>query len=306
MHALRPSWQLSLTTAVVLVVVALCSRLRRGRWTDLVGAFAQQFAVVMLLLALWQRVGGLVHTRKDGAMERARAVYDLQSLLHLPDEASLQALVLPHPQVVEFFDTYYANAHLNGMAVFLVWLWWRHREAFSRTRTTVVLTTLTCLLVQIVPVAPPRLLPDLGFVDTALVNGRSVYGTFDAGLANQLSAMPSVHVAWAVIVGWYVWWVSSSRWRVVGPLHAVLTVLAVTLTANHWWLDGIVAAGIVALAVPVGLALHTAVDVLLVRVRPAPPSGPSAPPPGARVPGPGGPPPSESTASRVEASPPAA
>jgi hypothetical protein len=182
--------------------------------------------------------------------------------------------VLPHPQVVLFFDTYYAYAHLNGMAVFLVWLWVRHREWFARVRTTVVLSTLTFLLVQIVPVAPPRLLPDLGFVDTALVNGRSVYGAFDADLANQISAMPSIHVGWAVVVGWYVFRVSPSRWRFVGPLHTVLTVLAVTLTANHWWLDGIVAAGIVALALPVGAVLHLAVATVRRRLAGRTPDGP--------------------------------
>jgi hypothetical protein len=255
-HQLRPSWQLSLTTALVLVVVAVLCRPVRHRLSDTVGTFAQQFAVVMALLALWQRVGALVHTRKDGAMDRGHAVYALEHLMRLPDELSVQAAALPHPAVVHALDSYYAYAHLNGMAAFLVWLWWRHRAAFGRVRTTVVLSTLTCLLVQIVPVAPPRLLPALGFVDTAMVNGRSVYGTFDAGLSNQLSAMPSVHVAWAVIVGGYVWRLSPSRWRFLGPLHTVLTVLAVVGTANHWWLDGIVAAGIVALAVPVGVGLH--------------------------------------------------
>lgn len=253
---LRPSWQLSVTVALLLLAVALASRFVRGRWVVPVASFAQQFAIVLALLGLWQRVGGLVHTRRDGAMDRARAIYSLEKAAQLPDELAVQAAVLPHPALVSFLDTYYAYAHLNGMAVFLVWLWWRRREAFGRVRTTVVLSTLACLLVQAVPVAPPRLLTDLGFVDTALVHGRSVYGTFDAGLANQLSAMPSVHVGWAVIVGWYVWWVSPSRWRFVGPLHAVLTVVAVVATANHWWLDGIVAAGIVALAIAVGAWLH--------------------------------------------------
>jgi hypothetical protein len=268
---LRPTWQLSLAVALALFAVAVAGRFVRGRLAGaagLAGAFAQQFSIVMALLALWQRVGGLVHTRKDGAMERARDIYALEQTVRLPDERWLQAAVLPHPAVVTALDTYYAYAHLNGMAVFLVWLWWRHREAFGRVRTSVVLSTLACLLVQVVPVAPPRLLTDLGFVDTALVNGRSVYGTFDAGLANQLSAMPSVHVGWAVIVGWYVWWVSPSRWRFVGPLHLLLTVLAVVGTANHWWLDGLVAAGIVALAIAAGGVLHARLAVARARSRP--------------------------------------
>jgi PAP2 superfamily len=123
---------------------------------------------------------------------------------------------------------------------------------YPRMRCTVIASTLACLLVQIVPVAPPRLLPDLGFVDTALLNGQSVYGEFGTGMANQLAAMPSVHVGWAALVGWYVWWSAPARWRWIGPLHTVTTVLVVVATANHWWLDGLVAVGFVALSMLAG------------------------------------------------------
>jgi hypothetical protein len=90
------------------------------------------------------------------------------------------------------------------------------------------------------------LYPELGFVDTAKVYGQSVYGTIGHGLSDQMSAMPSIHVAWALIVAVGVILYSTSRWRGVVVLHPVLTVLAVTATANHWWMDGIVAAMIVA------------------------------------------------------------
>jgi hypothetical protein len=193
-----------------------------------------------------------VHTRVAGAMERADAIYRLQRAVHLPDEVTLQHLVLPHPWLVRAADTYYAYAHLNGMALFLVWIWWRHRLQYARARTVVILSTLVCLLVQIVPVAPPRLLAGHGFVDTALRYGQSVYGDFGTGMANQLSAMPSVHVGWAVIVAVFVWRSAGRGWRWVGVGHAVATMLVVVVTANHWWLDGIVAAGIVAVAVPLG------------------------------------------------------
>jgi hypothetical protein len=65
---------------------------------------------------------------------------------------------------------------------------------------------------------------------------------YSTGLAaDQLSAMPSVHVAWAVLIGYYMWRISSSRWRYVGPVHACLTALVVVVTGNHWWADGFVA-----------------------------------------------------------------
>jgi hypothetical protein len=77
-----------------------------------------------------------------------------------------------------------------------------------------------------------------GFIDTAAVHGQSVYG---GTAANELSAMPSVHVAWAVLVAWYTMRVGRGRWRYLGPAHAIVTVLVIVVTANHWWLDGVVA-----------------------------------------------------------------
>lgn len=255
MPQLQPSWQLSAQTAAVLIVLAVgCGMLRRPGAARL-ASFARDFAVVMSLLGLWQWVGRYVHTRVDGAMERAQAIYRLQRMLHLPDEVHLQHMALAHSWLVRAANTYYGYAHLNGTALFLVWIWWRHRQQYARARTVIVLSTLACLLVQVVPVAPPRLLPEYGFVDTALRYGQSVYGEFGTGMANQLSAMPSVHVGWAVIVAVFVWRSAGRGWRWVGVGHAVTTVVVVAVTANHWWLDGIVAAGFVAVSVPVGARL---------------------------------------------------
>jgi len=269
MPQLRPGWQLSVSTALVLLAVVLVSGplvRRSGRsWAVAARAFAREFVVIMALLGLWQYVGGYVHTRVAGALERGREIASLQAAWHLPSELAVQRLLLPHPWLVRTADTYYAYAHLNGMALFVVWMWWRHRDVYPRMRFTVIASTLACFLVQIVPVAPPRLLPELGYVDTALRYGQSVYGDFGTGMSNQLAAMPSVHVDWAVIVGWYVWWCAPRRWRWAGPLHTVLTVLVVVGTANHWWLDGLVAAGFVAVAMPAASGLAALGDRLRAR-----------------------------------------
>jgi hypothetical protein len=127
--------------------------------------------------------------------------------------------------------------HFTGLFVLLLWVFLRRRHAYARVRTTLVLTTFACLLIQLLPVAPPRLLD--GYVDTADRYGQSVYGF---GLApDQLSAMPSVHVAWAVLVGWYAWRLTRSKWRWLAVAHALVTMFVVVCTANHWWLDGVVA-----------------------------------------------------------------
>jgi hypothetical protein len=115
-------------------------------------------------------------------------------------------------------------------------------------RNAVAASTAICLLISLVPVAPPRMLTSLGFVDLAARYGQSVYVALGSTAgADQLSAMPSVHVAWAVLVAWAVITRSTSRWRWLILLHPAITVFVVVATGNHFWADGIVAASVVAL-----------------------------------------------------------
>jgi len=129
----------------------------------------------------------------------------------------------------------------------LVWLFVRHRDGYPAVRNAVAASTAICLLISLVPVAPPRMLTSLGFVDLAARYGQSVYVALGSTAgADQLSAMPSVHVAWAVLVAWVVITRSTSRWRWLILLHPAITVFVVVATGNHFWADGIVAASVVA------------------------------------------------------------
>ena len=260
MHYLDPSWQLSATLCGVLTVLWL--GLTTVPRTTVIRSFAREFAVVMALLGLWQYVGRMVRTHSAGAMHNARQVQSLQNRLHLPSQLSLQHAVLPHHELVRALNTYYAYAHLNGMTFFLLWVFWRHRDAFRGVRNTVVGGTLISLLVQMIPVAPPRLLIGGGYVDTALADGQSVYGQYATGLSSQLTAMPSVHVLWAFILAWYIAKLGRGPLRLLGVLHLVVTVFVVVSTANHWWLDGAAAIGI-ALIVMAGQALASRTSALL-------------------------------------------
>jgi hypothetical protein len=110
------------------------------------------------------------------------------------------------------------------------------------------MVTACCLIIRFVRVAPPRLVPGLGYIDLASRFGMSVYGEVGTGVSDQFAAMPSIHVAWAAVVSFGIVAAGTSRWRWVFLLHVVLTVLAVSATGNHWWLDGIVAIALLGLA----------------------------------------------------------
>jgi hypothetical protein len=124
-------------------------------------------------------------------------------------------------------------------------------------------STAICLLVSFIPVAPPRMLSSLGFVDLAARYGESVYGAAGAAGANvgadQLSAMPSVHVCWSVLVAWAVITASTSRWRWLILAHPIVTVFVVVATGNHYWADGIVSIAIVSVVLAVQALLRGAV-----------------------------------------------
>jgi hypothetical protein len=231
------SWQRSEELAGALVVAGAPLALSSSRSVRAVGAFLRETAVIGVLYGLWHLAGQLSVTGTSRAFARAHWIRRFETFLPLPSERSVQQAVLGHPLVVQAANLYYAAMHVTTMLLFLIWLFVRHRDRYRPVRQVMAWTTLGCLLIQLLPVAPPRMTG--GIVDTGLRYGQSVYSN---GLAvDQLSAMPSVHVAWAVLVGYYMWRVSPSRWRFIGPVHSLITVLVVVVTGNHWWLDGIVA-----------------------------------------------------------------
>lgn len=249
-------WQpaVVMATGAALVGVALW-RVETG-WLRGVGAFARELALVLSLYVIWILAGRFAIVRVDQGLDNGAWVYRAEQWLHLPSETGLQNWLLAHPWPARLTNGYYAMVHAPAMMITLLWLFLSHRDQYSKWRVALAITTLACLAIQYIPVAPPRMYPGLGFVDVARVFGQSVYPPLGQGINDQLSAMPSVHVAWALWVGVVVIDASSSRFRWFVLAHPVATIFAVVATANHWWADGIVAGALLAMAVAVDAAFR--------------------------------------------------
>jgi PAP2 superfamily len=240
------TWQQAVTIAAVLA----------AGWLVLLGIgrapktqpFLREAALIIGLYAFWQYAGSLSGAGTYAAVGRGQSIWNTERSAHLLSEHTVQGWILPHPLIVQAANLYYDTMHFTVMICFLIWLFVRHRDAYPRWRTTLALLTASCLLIQLIPVAPPRMVPGTGMVDTALRYGQSVYGSVGGFDPDQLSAMPSVHVAWAVLVACCVVTVSRSRWRFLAIAHAVITVLVVVGTGNHYWSDGIIAVCLLLLA----------------------------------------------------------
>ncbi len=233
-------WRIAAVASICLFAVTPLVPRARHRFFDVARPFAGETAMVLALYALWQWAATLGADKVAGAEERGLWIDRFQHTLRWPSELRVERVFINHELVMRAMNLYYLGVHVPAMGVFLVWLFVRHRADYPRWRTTGAILTGVSLAIQFIPVAPPRLLPQLGFIDAAALYHQSVYGQGGIDIAPQVAAMPSVHVGWAVFIALVVIKVSPSRWRWLVLFHPLATVLVVVATANHWWLDGVV------------------------------------------------------------------
>ncbi len=155
-------------------------------------------------------------------------------------------------QVKPIVDALYGEGHVLFTLAFAIWVFFRRRGLFPLIRNVFVLTNLMAVtLYEIFPLAPPRLATDLSyqgrpfhFIDAVFGGGSGIKLGF-----NDYAAMPSVHVAWALIVGLTVAWAAKPLLvRVLGLLYPLLMLTTVVVTGNHYISDGLGALVVVSVA----------------------------------------------------------
>ncbi|MFG3167046.1 bifunctional glycosyltransferase 87/phosphatase PAP2 family protein [Streptomyces sp. NPDC048200] len=150
----------------------------------------------------------------------------------------------------DFFDFYYESFHFFVPLGVLAVLYVRRPADYRWARSALGFATLFALVgFWLYPLAPPRLMPGLGVIDT--VHGvqdfsKPDYGTLTA-LTNQYAAMPSLHFGWSLWCGLVVAILAPKWWmKALGLLHPLFTVSAIVATGNHWTLDAVGGAAVVA------------------------------------------------------------
>lgn len=255
-----PTWQQAwIATLLCLVAYALLRRLRPSRATEIALPTLFELAIITGLYGLWRTARKLPLVQSDGAIERARSIVDWQDAMGLPSELTLNRWAVENDWLGWSSSAYYVGMHVPGIIAFLVWMFWRHRDQYGKWRNALAITTAGCLAIRFWRVAPPRFLPDLGYVDVTIIHDMDVYGPVGTGVSGQFVAMPSIHVAWAAVIGFGVVAASTSRWRWVVALHLPVTIFVVSATGHHWWLDGIVAIVLLLAAVAIDAAARRVV-----------------------------------------------
>ena len=185
------------------------------------------------------------------AFRHGRSIQHLQDLFRLNWELAINRFVAHTEWLAQGMNYYYATLHFIVTIGVMVWLFVRRPHVYRGARTVIVSTTMFGLLgFYLYPTAPPRLLPQYGYIDT-LVRYHTWGSLADPSVAdhsNQFAAMPSLHIAWAMWSGIALFCCARRTWvRVLGLVYPFGTLVVIVGTANHFILDAVGGVAIVAL-----------------------------------------------------------
>jgi membrane-associated phospholipid phosphatase len=189
-------------------------------------------------------VRGFVDGQVPIAFAHARSLVDLERGTGLFFEPGFQHWALGLPWLIDIANWAYVNTHFVVTTTFLLWLYLARNDSFYFVRNMFMIAMGLALLGYLIyPAAPPRLLPEWGFTDTVTdAVGQSQANTAKV-LFNPYAAMPSMHVAFALMIAVpAIKLVTLRALKVLWALYPVFVSFVVVVTANHFWVDGVVGA----------------------------------------------------------------
>jgi hypothetical protein len=193
---------------------------------------------------------------RRAAARNAERVVALERRLGLHVEPAVQRLLLPRRRLLVALNVAYVTLNVALTVGWLMLLYRRRDPSFHRLRRAAVLATLGAQPVHLLfPCGPPRSLE--GFVDTV-----AEVLDLDSGpvvrLYNPIAAMPSIHVAFAVVSGAGLAQVGRSPLtRAFGKVYPAAVFGTVVATANHYVLDGIAGSVLAAAALRAARAVES-------------------------------------------------
>lgn len=195
-------------------------------------------------------IRGSVVDRATEAFSRGIAVVHLERSLGIFYELPMQALVMHNLFLTETFNWIYFWLHMPLILGFGLWLYVFHRERYVLVRNAFMASGgIGLVIYSLFPVAPPRLMPNLGFVDTMAIFSEVSYQAQSLKpFVNPFAAIPSLHFGWALLMAIGIFAATRNPFlRAFAISVPIAQFLAVVVTGNHFILDAVIG-GIVALS----------------------------------------------------------
>ena len=149
----------------------------------------------------YEAVRRIVAPSSVEAIDRAMRLIRVEQRLGIFFEPNLQRFAIHHQWLVSMFNFIYIWGYVPVIGIAALYLYTRHHEFYTRYRNAFLLSGAIGLIVfATLPVAPPRMFPEFGFIDTVR-GGSPVYGSVEGRhLVNEFAAVPSFHFGWILLV----------------------------------------------------------------------------------------------------------
>jgi membrane-associated phospholipid phosphatase len=207
-------------------------------WRDVI----RQIALFLGAYLLYQLVRAIVGGGGYKPFGDATKIINLERTLHIFVEPSIQAWAANKHWLMDFADWTYLNAHYFVTLGALVFIYLRRNDSFYFIRNMFMIAMAIALVgYALYPTAPPRLMPEWGFTDSIshfLGATVAVDDGPEKALLNFYAAVPSMHVCFALMVGWPMTKLVSRRpAKLLWALYPLLITFVVVATGNHYLTD---------------------------------------------------------------------
>jgi membrane-associated phospholipid phosphatase len=217
----------------------------------------REVAFIGAAALLYSLVRGLTDDRVVAAFDNAERLITLERRLGIFIEADLQRAALQIDPMLGVVNAIYISYWPIVFGT-LAWLLLRHPRVYPLYRNALLASgALSLAVFALYPLAPPRFVPEHGFVDTIARESQG-YRSFNASvLVNEYAAMPSLHFGWVLLLGVAVASLARSRLVLATAVAApILMLVAIVLTGNHYFLDGVVGGVVVLAGLRIALGLR--------------------------------------------------
>ena len=201
-----------------------------------------------LVYSIVRNTQGSASVSETHAFDNAKRVISVERHLGLFHEETIQHAFVHWHGFVEFWDVFYGTAHFVVTAFALIWMFRAFKDRYPVWRNTLACTTALALIgFAFFPLMPPRLLATVPGTHYGLIDTLKTFGglwSFDSGamqkVSNQYAAMPSLHFAWSLWCALVLIPQLRSRpAKVLAGIYPGLTLFAIVVTANHYFLDAV-------------------------------------------------------------------
>lgn len=245
-----------------------------------------EFGIVGACLLIYFLIRGNVVDRPAIAFSHEADVIDLERRLGIFWEPSWQKAIAGDRVQIDFWNFVYFWLHGPAIAVIAFWLYFRQRHVYYFIRNAfLVSAAIALLLYAVYPVTPPRLLTPAGFHEYGIAGPAPNFGFDDTmrqysqvsyqaeslkPFVNPFAAMPSLHLGWVFLIALGVALALRNPFGwTVAVVWPVLMLFGITLTANHYLLDGAAGMGVALAGLAAAIAIERVPPRFWLRITPS-------------------------------------